>query len=392
MLSYAEVIKLLKRESPQWIKRVQTLPIGDCHGRILAKNILSPEDYPTFAKSAMDGFAIAEEGHSQYQLIGVLAAGQEQVQTLISNQSLHVMTGACLPKNTIKVIRQEYCTVQTDIVTINQNDHANIQKRGEDFCKDDLVINCGQKLNAAHIGLLAALGITHVPVFESFKIGIISTGQELVDIDQPTNASQIRNSNSAMLKACASDLSCNVTDYGIVPDDPVILEEQLHSALEENDLILVTGGASKGKFDYVKPVCKRIGVEFVFEGVKIRPGKPVSYGSFGTRGVFVLPGSPVAALTCFLVLIKPFLQSRNEARTIQLNLAENLKPQKTGFTSFVPGRLNAKGQVVPVKFHGSGHIYALADAELLIKISDTNFNNYKGQAVDCILLSFNTGT
>ena len=229
-------------------------------------------------------------------------------------------------------------------------------------------------------------------MFESIHIGILSTGQELVEIDQPTNPSQVRNSNAVMLKSCVLELNCKVTDYGIVPDDPVTLEERLHHALEENDVVLITGGASKGKFDYVKPVCKRIGVEFVFEGVKMRPGKPVSYGSFGTRGVFVLPGSPVAALTCFLVLVKPFLQIRDKAKTIQLILANNLKPQKRNFTSFIPGRLNDHGQVVPVKFHGSGHIYALADAELLIKIEEDSKPKFKGDSVDCILLALSTGT
>ena len=392
MMNYTEVTNLLKNESPRWIRRIQELPIENCKGHILAKNIQAPENYPTFDKSAMDGFAIAEEGHDQYEIVGVLAAGQLHSHSVYGNQCFQIMTGASIPTNTLKVVRQEFCQLNKNRVRIQNKDNQNILRKGEDFLKGDLIISNGQKLNAAHIGLLAALGITHVPVFETIQIGILSTGQELVAIDQPTNPSQVRNSNAAMLKSCVLDLNCNVSDYGIVPDDPKILEERLHLALEENDVVLITGGASKGKFDYVKPVCKRIGVEFVFEGVKMRPGKPVSYGSFGTRGVFVLPGSPVAALTCFLVLVKPFLQVRQHAKTIQLVLAEDLKPQKMGYTSFVPGRLNDAGQVIPVKFNGSGHIYALADAELLIKIDDESQVKSKGDPINCILLGLSTGT
>ncbi len=392
MINYTEVIKLLKAESKRWIRRVHQLPVESSKGHIVAENIEAPENYPAFDKSAMDGFAIAEEGHCEYDLIGVVAAGQTHDYELNSNQCFQVMTGASIPINTLKIVRQEFCELNENKIIIQYEDTENILKEGEDFVKGDKIITAGQKLNSAHAGLLAALGITHVPVFEPIHIGILSTGQELVEIDKPTNPSQVRNSNAVMLKSCVLDLNCRVNDYGIVPDDANILEERLHDALEENDVVLITGGASKGKFDYVKPVCKRIGVEFVFEGVKMRPGKPVSYGSFGTRGVFVLPGSPVAALTCFLVLVKPFLQVRRHAQTIQLVLAENLTPQKLGFTSFIPGRLNETGQVLPVKFHGSGHIYALADAELLIKIDDDSGPKYKGDSVDCILLALSTGT
>ena len=392
MINYTKVTKLLKTESKRWIRRVHQLPVESCKGHILAENIEAPENYPAFDKSAMDGFAIAEEGHCEYDLVGVIAAGQTHDHQLSSNQCFQVMTGASIPANTIKVVRQEFCELTQNKIIIKNKDAENILKKGEDFTKGDKIISVGQKLNSAHAGLLSALGILKVPVFESIHIGILSTGQELVEIDQPTNPSQVRNSNAVMLKSCVLELNCKVTDYGIVPDDPIVLEERLHHALEENDVVLITGGASKGKFDYVKPVCKRIGVEFVFEGVKMRPGKPVSYGSFGTRGVFVLPGSPVAALTCFLVLVKPFLQIHDKAKTIQLILADKLKPQKRNFTSFVPGRLNDNGQVVPVKFHGSGHIYALADAELLIKIDEDSEPKYKGDSVDCILLALSTGT
>ena len=392
MINYTEVTKLLKTESKRWIRRVHKLPVESCKGHILAKNIEAPENYPAFDKSAMDGFAIAEEGHCEYNLVGVIAAGQIHDYQLSSNQCFQIMTGASIPVNTLKVIRQEFCEFNQNKMIIQNEDTENILRKGEDFNKGDKIISVGQKLNSAHAGLLAALGIIEVPVFESIQIGILSTGQELVEINQATNPSQVRNSNAVMLKSCVLDLNCKVSDYGIVPDDPEILEERLHYALEENDVVLITGGASKGKFDYVKPVCKRIGVEFVFEGVKMRPGKPVSYGSFGTRGVFVLPGSPVAALTCFLVLVKPFLQIRNKAKTIQLILAEDLIPQKRNFTSFIPGRLNNNGQVVPVKFHGSGHIYALADAELLVKIDEDSEPKYKGDSVDCILLALSTGT
>ena len=392
MINYTEVTKLLKTESKRWIRRVHKLPVESCKGHILAENIEAPENYPAFDKSAMDGFAIAEEGHSEYDLVGVIAAGQTHDYQLSSNQCFQIMTGASIPTNTIKVMRQEFCELNQNKMIIKNEDAENILRKGEDFNKGDKIISAGQKLNSAHAGLLAALGIIEVPVFESIHIGILSTGQELVKIDQAPNPSQVRNSNAVMLKSCVLDLNCKVSDYGIVPDDPTILEERLHHALEENDVVLITGGASKGKFDYVKPVCKRIGVEFVFEGVKMRPGKPVSYGSFGTRGVFVLPGSPVAALTCFLVLVKPFLQIHNKAKTIQLILADDLKPQKRNFTSFIPGRLNDNGQVVPVKFHGSGHIYALADAELLVKIDEDSEPKHKGDSVDCILLALSTGT
>jgi molybdopterin molybdotransferase len=365
MMEYRAALKILLDLGKTYRRKFSCNLEAGC-GSVLAKNVSAIEDYPPFDRSAMDGFAISDLHSQAYEIIAEIRAGSPDQVKLEPGKCARIMTGARVPEACIKVVRQEYCEVSSGSMKILNKDSENIVERGEDFRMGDVLLEKGRVIRSAEIGLLSSIGMCNLEVYEKPRIALFSTGEELVEPWEDLAPNQIRNVNNYLLQAGLSRSGFEVSNMGILRDEMDHVQDRLIEAFENFDGILISGGASKGKFDFVRPVLHKLEFDFEFEGLKMRPGKPVSFSRKDSRWIFSLPGNPVAAFTAFLSLTLPFLKSiRGEESDPfeQVALGMNTPNPNPGWTIFQPGTLKGEGFLYPVEFHGSGHIHSLVSAD-----------------------------
>lgn len=284
----------------------------DALGRASAERIVAPEQVPTFANSAMDGFAVSgaelEAGRREYRVIVDIPAGRYVGEPVGPDETARIMTGAPLPPGADTVVAVEDAVVDDDRVTVAQAPAtgANVRGAGEDVNIGDVLFEKGSQLGAAEIGLLASVGVERVRVARRPRVAILATGSELVAAGQPLAPGQIRNSNSFTAYGQVLAAGGDPVLLGIARDD---LEEtrRLLSAALENDVVITSGGVSVGDYDFVKQVQDELGVARRFWGVATKPGKPLAFGVRGGTLVFGVPGNPVAAMVCFELYVRPAL-------------------------------------------------------------------------------------
>jgi len=383
MHSLQEATKLIEEESQKWNCEEKWILLEEAISHVLSEDLVATSPHPSFSKSAMDGYVISEEGDT-FTIAGEIAAGDSREVQISKGQCYRIFTGAKVPLNSTRVVRQEFCESNNGVLRILREDQSNVLRLGEDFQKGEVIVSKGTALHSAHIGLAAGQGIEKLRVFEKASVGILSSGEELVPVSSIPGDSQIRNSNSPMLLSSLKHWNHPCKDWGITGDNQEELVEVLHEALGEHDVVILSGGASKGKYDLVKPACRALGVEFLIEGVRLRPGKPFSYGSFGSKGVFVLPGNPVAAYLTYLALVQPFLEARNSLNTTPIPAVASFQNKKTDFSCLIPARWKPGLGIEPVEFHGSGHIHALANADYCALIPENCEEVKAGEIVQAI--------
>ena len=282
-------------------------------GRILAESIKADRDLPPFDRVTMDGIALRskefQDGVRTFKVSGIQAAGHRRLRLADSASCIEVMTGAMLPEGTDTVVRYEDIemkdgTATVNLKTISKDD--NIHFQGMDAKVSDVLLSPGIKISPAEVVLMASVGKPEVEVYAFPKTAIISTGDELVSIDQIPMAHQIRQSNSHGLQAALHELKCEASFFRII-DQKDVLEKSLSEILEHHQLIILSGGVSKGKFDYVPQVLESLGVKKLFHQISQKPGKPFWFGVSQDQTVFALPGNPVSTYMCFYRYIKPWL-------------------------------------------------------------------------------------
>ncbi len=291
----------------------EVVPITKAYGRILAEEIAADRDFPPFSRVAMDGIAIQyaqfRGGQKDFFIESVAAAGEPQKKLVDKSNCVEVMTGAPLPDNTDTVIRYEDITIKVGKVHIDITEidsHQNIHTRGRDAQQGEILLSAGIQLSPSEIALIASVGRSEIKVNTNPGIAIISTGNELVDVNETPLAHQIRRSNSYALQAAFLSLGCGSKLFHL-PDDRATIAKELSIILENHDLIILSGGVSKGKFDYVPAVLEELSVTKHFHKVKQKPGKPFWFGTKADKTVFALPGNPVSTFMCFYRYIKPWL-------------------------------------------------------------------------------------
>ncbi len=295
---------------------VETRAITDALGLVLAEDIVAQHDVPPFDNSAMDGFALraadtvdaGPDNPVTLAVIETLAAGHVADHSLEPGKAIKIMTGAPIPIGADAVVQSEHVEEADGSVKIFEpaRPGRNIRRAGEDVGAGDRVLTSGTALWPAEIGLLASLGHPEVQVHRLPRVAVLSTGSELVDVDQPLGPGQIRNSNSYSLRAQCKQLGIDAVALGIVPDDYQRTRELIAEGLEY-DVLLTSGGVSVGQFDFVKDVQDALGVERRLWGVSMKPGKPLAFGVRGTTLVFGLPGNPVSAMVSFELFVRPAL-------------------------------------------------------------------------------------
>jgi molybdopterin molybdotransferase len=242
----------------------------------------------------------------------------------------------------------------------------NIHPRGQDLKAGDLLLPKGTRLNPEHLGIIASSGKLRVAVSGQLKVGILSTGSELVEAGQTPQGAQIRNSNTYQLAAQVRRAGHRPVPLGMVEDHFETIAERISAALEQVDLLVLTGGASVGELDLVPGVLKHLGFQLEFDRVAMQPGKPVSFAYRKSRCCFGLSGNPVSSFVQFELLVRPFLDTcsgmQPAGKRILVMLEKGFRRRQTDRRFFLPVYFTAQGTCEPVEYHGSGHLHALGKA------------------------------
>lgn len=312
MVSVAEASGIVF--SNLFVPREELVPLAQAVGRVLAEPVTADRHFPPFDRVAMDGIAIAFDtwagGRRAFTLAGTQAAGQPPGELRDRQQALEVMTGAVLPAGTDTVIRYEDITIGAGVATVNlaslaQGQH--IHRRGSDAQQHDVLLEPGLRLSPAEIALLASVGRAQVAVRAWPKAAIISSGDELVPVEDTPALHQVRRSNTHALEAAMLQLGWKGQQHHL-PDDAAAIAASLQKIAAENDVLIISGGVSKGKFDFIPAALEAAGVKKLFHQVNQRPGKPFWFGrSPQGKIVFALPGNPVSTYMCFYKYITPWL-------------------------------------------------------------------------------------
>lgn len=318
----------------------ETIPLNECAGRILAKDIVAERDVPPHDNSAVDGYAVyfddlSPKGETELPVIGRVAAGQPLEGTPQRGTALRIFTGAPIPDDangpdTIfmqedSVLRDD--TGQTIVVLPNGITRgANRRSRGEDIQSGNVVLRKGDRLRPQDIGLAASLGIPKLEVFRRLTVGVMSTGDEVVDPGQTVPAGGIYDANRHALMAILSDLGCDVRDFGIVADDAHRISETLTAAARACDAVISTAGMSVGEEDHLAETIRGLGA-LHFWKVAIKPGRPIAFGQINGTPFIGLPGNPAAMMVTFLRMARPALLKLAGAS----DLRPRLYPIRAGF-------------------------------------------------------------
>lgn len=382
--------------------QTEFLSIEQANNRVLAQDIISPINVPSFDNSAMDGYAIKLadlDQFSSFTIVGKAFAGNPFKGQVNSSECVRIMTGAMIPSGCDVVIMQE----ETEQAGENQIKFTNniklgqnIRRVGEDVALGSLVLAKGSLLNVASLPLLASLGIAKVEVFKRIKVAILSTGDELVSVGNTLTAGQIYDTNRFAVRLILEKLNCEILDFGILPDDPAVFEETFIKAQQAADVLITSGGVSVGEADFTKEVLEKLG-KIAFWKIAMKPGKPFAFGFLGEGEkqtvFFGLPGNPVSALVTFYQLVQPAL-----AQLSGLNIAylADLMPKMTacaatnlkkavGRQDFQRGFyfINEQGELMvkPVGQQGSHIFSAFYESNCFIVLEAERGNVQSGEKV-----------
>ncbi|MBU0763577.1 MAG: molybdopterin molybdotransferase MoeA [Bacteroidetes bacterium] len=354
---------------------IEQTGINDALGRVLAEDIHSDTDMPPFDKSAMDGYACRKEDlENELEVIELIPAGKVPEKRVWKNQCAKIMTGAMLPDGADCVIMIEH-TVETGknsirIIEVSTNLH--ICYKGEDVKNRDRVLQKGTLLYPRHIAILASVGAVNPIVYKRPHVGIISTGDELVEPEIKPSLSQIRNSNGSQLTAQVKQAGGLPRYYGIAGDTEEETFEIITQAMKECDLLLISGGVSMGDFDFVPVVVQKTGFDILFKSIAVQPGRPTLFGAMSGKFCFGLPGNPVSSFVQFELLVKPLIYKMMGAKytplSIRLPMAIDYQRKKTKRQLWIPVYITEEGTVTPAEYHGSAHLSAYTDAHGMIPV------------------------
>jgi len=371
----------------------ESIPLSLALGRVLQEDWHTDRDLPPYDRIMMDGIAIVYEpyksGQRIFKIAGIAAAGSVQQQLENNTHCLEVMTGAVMPKNADTVIRYEDIVIKDGTATIidgaKVKPHQNVHKKGLDRKAGELIVAKGTTIGPAEIGVGASFGKVTVKVSRLPKVMVISTGDELVEIDQTPLPHQIRKSNVYQIKA-ALDLWGLAVDIEHLNDDKTEIKNKLSQYLESYDALILSGGVSKGKFDFLPEILESLNVEKLFHRVAQRPGKPFWFGKKDGCTVFALPGNPISSFLCLHKYFREWLilavgSGKTDVVYGQLGADVEFSPDLTYFLE-VRLESDASGQAIahPSKGNGSGDLANLVKADAFIELPQGRNEFKKGEA------------
>jgi len=373
MITYEKAIEIVQSNIIQLGTERVELPKS--LNRVLREDIFSDMNMPPFNKSAMDGFACRKEDiGNELEIIESIQAGYKPKKIVGKNQCSKIMTGAQIPEGADCVIifeDVEYIS-ENKIKFLKEKTSNNICYKGEDVIVGQKLLSSGIRITEKVISSIAMVGNWQPLVSIKPKVGIISTGDEIVEPYAKPNESQIRNTNAYQLLFQVEKFGCIPNYYGIVKDKQEEILSALKKAKEENDLIILTGGVSMGEFDLIPESLKKVGFNLLFEKVQQQPGKPTVFGKDESKFVFGMPGNPVSSFIMFEFFAKQLLAGMMGLKTfykeLNLELGQSYKRKRSERLGRIPVKINDDGKVIPVEYHGSAHINSLVDADGIISI------------------------
>lgn len=386
MISYEKALSIVMAADRR--AGTEKVPFTRALGRVLASDALSDIEMPSFDRSSMDGFAVRKaDMHLDLEVIETIPAGKSPQKKIGKGQCSRIMTGAMVPDGADRIVMVE----DTDILTTglirikNPLSKDNISFRGEDVKKGDVVLRQGRIIKPEDIAVLASTGNTSVIVSRMPEVAVISTGSELIEPYSTPVGSQVRDSNSYQLMAQIERAGASGKYYGIAKDNEEETLSVVRKAIDENDIVILTGGVSMGDFDFVPSVFKKAGVKIQFDRIAVQPGKPTTFGIHPDAFVFGLPGNPVSSFMQFELLVRPLIYKMMGCSwhplSINLPLKERYRRRSSERMGLVPVAITEDNLVAPVEFHGSAHISAIPFADGIIMIPAGKDTLEKGELV-----------
>jgi molybdopterin molybdotransferase len=398
-----EVFQIISEEFSGYPLDDESVSILQANGRILGEDIISPENVPPFNRSSVDGYAViasdtfgaSESMSAQLLKTDPVEMGITPTSPVKRGSAAYIPTGGELPRNADAVVMVEYTEDHNDeFIYINRPvaPGNNVVLTGDDIRSGGIVFHSGKILKTADIGVLASIGVTQVKVKRKLKAGIISTGDEIIPIDKKPEGSQVRDINSYFLYASLKEYNAEPVIYGIIPDEFEKIKSIASKAINECDLICISGGSSAGEKDETVKIIESLGAPGVLvHGIAVKPGKPTIIGKAHKKPVIGLPGHPASAFMIYSIFVTTIMDTMNSVqqnpkRSASAVLSQNY-PSNTGREEFVPVKLSVKNgrfTAHPV-FGKSGQIKMLADADGYIHIKRETEGLMANQQVEVIL-------
>ncbi|MBX3319646.1 MAG: molybdopterin molybdotransferase MoeA [Nitrospira sp.] len=367
------------------VLEVEKVSILDVLGRVLAEDIMAGRDNPPWDNSAMDGFAVRWEDIRQEHtiqkpvslvVIEDVPAGRMPSKDVGPGQAIRIMTGAPVPRGADTVLKVEDTEHTPDSVRVLKAEPkgANIRPQGEDVKKGECIIGKGTRMRPSEAGMLAILAKSFVFVYQRPRVAILSTGDELADLDEPYSEEKIINSNSYGIAAAVQEAGGIPLLLGIARDTPAALKEKIAQGLNA-DMLVLSGGVSMGDYDYTKAVFRELGAEMNFWKLAIRPGQPLAFGKIQNKLAFGLPGNPVSSMVTFEQLVRPALLKmsgcRSYGRPVVQAVFQETFSKRTDRRHFLRGMLTREDGIFKVRTtgdQGSGILTSMVKANCLIDV------------------------
>ncbi len=338
VVSLKEAEKIISENRLSFVAEPENVKLSECLGRILYEDIYSAENIPAFNRSTVDGFAVkatdtygaSESIPAQLTVKGEILMGEEAKISLCDGECIRISTGGMLPEGADAVVMVENtdCTFDDFCLCFKAvSPFENVTRKGDDLKEKSLILTKGTVLSAKHTGVLAALGIGTVKVAKKIRVGIVSTGDELVEIEEKLTVGKIRDINTHLLMSLITEMGCVAESYGIIGDSFQEIYSAVKKSAEENDIVLISGGSSAGVKDMTVKVISELG-KVHFHGIALKPGKPTIYGTVDGKAVFGLPGNPAAAYYVTLLTVKPLIErlyeEKKKHRTVCAKISRNI--------------------------------------------------------------------
>ncbi|GAC1302570.1 MAG: molybdopterin molybdotransferase MoeA [Vulcanimicrobiaceae bacterium] len=330
---------------------VETVPLGEAAGRVLASPARARENYPSHARSTMDGFAVASaSGATRRRIAGAVAMGRPAPHALCLDDAMRVPTGGALPPGADAVVPQEDVEIDGDTIVLRDTIRAGdcVSQAASDIVAGDVVLVAGRRIGGPELGVLATLGLARVPVYRRPRIGIVSTGDELVDPGDTPSLGQIRDSNRFAIGGALLALGAEPVQLPRATDEATALRAALQAALASCDAVVTTGGSSVGERDLMPQIVAALGAPgTLVHGLRVKPGKPTLLAAIDGKAVIGLPGNPASCLMILEAVVRPIvaaLTGESDARATTLEAVATAPfAGRAGWTHFVPARLALHG-------------------------------------------------
>lgn len=390
LMSLSEAKELALRNAPDL--GAQRVSVGDALGRVLAGPVKIEIDVPHFAKAAMDGYAVraqdtfgaAESSPVRLRVVGHVTPGEVIDRAIDKGECIGISTGAPMPEGADATLMVENTEAEGDEILVYKTvaPGQNYIKAGSDLSAGSTLFEAGLQLAPRHLGVLVAAGLKEVEVRRVPRVALLSTGNEIVAPGAPLGPGKIYNINSTTLAAALKDFGCEVIDLGVIADRPEAVREAIEGALKQADIVMLSGGSSLGRGDFVPEIMGSFG-KVLFHGIAVKPGKPTALAIAGKKLIFGFPGYPTSALSNYYILLEPVLEKMTGRKVRKSFVAAKMERKvlsTIGRYQFLPVKLEG-AMAVPV-MRGSSSITTLANADGFVEIEENVEVIEKGTAVN----------